>query len=408
MKVLRYFGLGEESVFGTPVPALVHFDPAATNLDSPTDQLIKYTGGLGRRMRKVKGGPYISGGSIEFAGDISTLDLILYFLLGTRTTDATGQASVVAEPFSTGVGETILNITLANTKVVPNTVIIDVAAALVAHDDGFGKIVEDASSGITGTIDYASGKVTLAGLIASTQYDFDYDHGFFVHTLSDLEDTELPSPTIRLGKDEFEHTFSGTMLSQLTLSVDREFLNLSMDIVAGKDIKDTIQAKSALKLVVEEPIPFHKMDLSIGPQGGAVASVGAKVNSLELVINNNGSTEVGMGLNSRFPNAAFAGELEITGSAELRFEDTSHKEDFWGGAAAPSEDGPNPKEIQIDMEANNNGSAIFTLPRALYDSAPVVSSGRDKIVQPIAFTNFEDGTTEKIIEVIINNLYDLI
>jgi hypothetical protein len=47
---------------------------------------------------------------------------------------------------------------------------------LVAHDTGLGLIVADNASGITGTINYKTGRVTLAGLLfAPTTYVWDYD-----------------------------------------------------------------------------------------------------------------------------------------------------------------------------------------------------------------------------------------
>jgi len=50
---------------------------------------------------------------------------------------------------------------------------------IVARDNGDGTIVEAAASGISGTIDYYSGDVTLAGLANSTQYYWKYEADYF-------------------------------------------------------------------------------------------------------------------------------------------------------------------------------------------------------------------------------------
>jgi len=67
------------------------------------------------------------------------------------------------------------------------------APQLVAHDDGNGLIVQDNASGITGTIDYDSGDITLAGLATSETYDYDYDAKAF-----DWDGTKFPEDMFQL------------------------------------------------------------------------------------------------------------------------------------------------------------------------------------------------------------------
>lgn len=50
---------------------------------------------------------------------------------------------------------------------------------IVAHDNGDGTIVQDAASGISGTIDYYSGQIALTGLTVSTQYFWNYEADYF-------------------------------------------------------------------------------------------------------------------------------------------------------------------------------------------------------------------------------------
>jgi len=57
----------------------------------------------------------------------------------------------------------------------PGTYTLTESASQKAHDDGAGLIIQDAASGIAGTIDYNGGHVELTGLTASKTYTYDYD-----------------------------------------------------------------------------------------------------------------------------------------------------------------------------------------------------------------------------------------
>lgn len=75
--------------------------------------------------------------------------------------------------FETAVAETTQTLFYDDVPITPGTwqiYITSTSGTLHGHDDGNGVIVEDNSSGISGTIDYSSGKVVLAGLTAETEY----------------------------------------------------------------------------------------------------------------------------------------------------------------------------------------------------------------------------------------------
>ncbi len=130
-------------------------------------------------------------------------------LAGRRTTeDDKGQ---VEDDFTTGGSETTQTLDLSgNVPQVryPVTGYFRVATVaqpgaggdlLVARDNGDGTIVQLNASGITGTIDYNSGDVTLAGLIVSTQYfhnftpkQFDKDDAAFPANMFDLMIEAVP------------------------------------------------------------------------------------------------------------------------------------------------------------------------------------------------------------------------
>ena len=84
----------------------------------------------------------------------------------------------ITDSFITGAAETTHSIDHGQegVPITPSTWTLSIAGPTQhAHDDGNGAIVEDASSGISGTIDYISGHVELAGLMVATTYTYDYD-----------------------------------------------------------------------------------------------------------------------------------------------------------------------------------------------------------------------------------------
>jgi hypothetical protein len=89
--------------------------------------------------------------------------------------------SLTDSTFDTGVGETTKSIVAENPPVTVSTwELYDTAGpTLVAHDDGAGAIVEDASSGIAGTINYNTGAISLTGLTESKTYEPQYDSRAF-------------------------------------------------------------------------------------------------------------------------------------------------------------------------------------------------------------------------------------
>lgn len=79
---LRYLGVGIEDEFGVAVPAEQHVDIASTSLDSPSEPVINYDGGMGRNRRIVRPGAYVSEGGAEFPVDVETIGYFLYLTLG--------------------------------------------------------------------------------------------------------------------------------------------------------------------------------------------------------------------------------------------------------------------------------------------------------------------------------------
>ncbi len=406
MTIRRYVGIGKESVYRTKAAAAFHIDPAAVNIGSPEDPFLHYEGGLGRMQKRYALGPYMSAGSVDFAGSIGFMWYLFWMLLGEKvTTDNT--TSVTGEAHPTGVGETELVFTTTNKPVTPGSFILeDSVPAQVAHDDGFGKIVEDGASGVSGSIDYATGTVRLQGLTGSEAYTIDYDYGTYEHIITPTESTTPLSFTVEAGKDYYEEDDLGQVMSKMSISVDREFFNVSIEVMGAENEVVTIKAEADLKLVQEPPIPFHQVQLKQADFGSALADMSCEVESFTLDIETGADTEAGLGLNSRFPCEAWAAILNITGAMTLKFRDDSWLQDFWGGTT-PVGNTPQEKTLQLLLNAGDHGDGILDLHRVLLQSHAVNPSGRERVSQEIAFKSLYDAVTAaEILTATFNALYN--
>lgn len=199
----------------------------------------------------------------------------------------------------------------------------------------------------------------------------------------------LDSFCARVGKDLFEHVFSGCVANQINLQVQGEFVNLTADILAAKDSKTTLTALASLLLPDAYPMAFHEVTASLDS-----VDQSAKVKSLNLTINNNMDVESGRGLGSRHPYRAVAKERETTIEMELFFANADLLEDFWGGASAPATTGPTDVPIVLSFDNGAaNGSMEITLPKVIYTNVKQQPSGRDEIVQSVTARALIDTVT---------------
>jgi len=405
--VLRYLGLGIEGAYGTPAAeADFHLDIASASLDSPSEPVITYEGGIGRMPARIVPGAYVPGGGAEFGVTMETFAYLLYLLFGVNATDDNAVADVVDEAFATITAQTTKTVTLAHQKVVQGSVEVS-AVGLVAHDDEHGNIVSDNASTVVGRVDYGAGVLYLSGLTASTNYTVDYSWGWYAHTLTPSEGNELPSFTAFVGKDVMEHQFNGCVVNQLDLSVEQELLNAKLDIACQKDLKGTLLDLEDLKLDLsqygERVKAFHDCQLKVADAGAVLGDISADVRSFKLSYNNNATTEDNMGLNSRYPQDGTGGPLEITGSMTIQLDDTSWKEDFWGGVT-PDDDNPVLKQMELTIDAGNWGKAVIKLGTVFLQSVAIQPKGRDKMMQEISFKALYDVTTATIITAVVQNL----
>jgi len=406
MEILRYFGIGKEATFGTKVDPVFFSRVFSSGLDSPENPVIKLEDGLGQFYDRYVPGAYISGGSVEIPVTVSTLWYLLWLALGSKSTDSSGVTSVSDEATAAD-GNGVIDVTLANTPVVYGSVkIYDSGDGLIASDDGCGKIVEENASGVSGTVDYVTGALYATGVTPDEACTTDYEHGQYKHTITCMNDIELPTATVRLGKDAYEHVFPACALGGISLKVEREMARLSMEITGGPDEPATLKTYSDLKFPPDKYQVFHSMKFEYADKDGSYSDVSAKVNALTLSAKNNADAEAGLGLNSRYPGKIYAGARELSVELTLKFEGKEHKEDFWGGAGGPTTT-PTEKKCKITLDsggAAGYGDTTIEAPRALIRSAPHQPSGRDRMEETLALDIMRDLSTWKSLEVVANVL----
>ena len=183
----------------------------------------------------------------------------------------------------------------------------------------------------------------------------------------------LPSFTSRIGKDLFEHVFSGCVINSITLSIEDAMVMLAIDVVAKDDTKTTLKTYAQLSFTEEPMLAFHEITAA----GGITPR--SRVRSLELAINNNADAAGGRGIGSRYPYRIPAGAREIDLSFSLWYEDDAELQRFWGGASGPAVTGATEFEFGFVATGTGGKKATFTLPRCIYTENQHQPSGRNFI-----------------------------
>jgi hypothetical protein len=197
------------------------------------------------------------------------------------------------------------------------------------------------------------------------------------HTFWGSNKNILDSFCARLGKDVFEHIFSGCVLNSLAIKVEGEYCEATASVIASKDIKTELKSIGELLLPDEYPLAFYEVTAKI-----AGNDYSAKIKGFTLTINNGMSADTGKTIGSRYPRLIRAGEREVTLSKTLMFDDTSELERYWGAESGPSDTGTEEFTVEINFDAGDNGSLKITLPRFIYTSVEQKPSGRDALEQP--------------------------
>jgi len=239
----------------------------------------------------------------------------------------------------------------------------------------------------SGNIVYASDINTIAYFLkwALGGYKFNLEggtNGLNEHKIYGAKDVFLPSFCAGLGKDHFEHVFSGCVINTLQLEVEGEFAVLTAEVLAAKDSKDDIKKIEDLSLPKAYLLAFHNVTVVIGDENGNVVE-SDDVKSLTLDINNNSDAEAGRALGSRYSKRIRSNEREVTANMNLNYTNTDVIEKFWGSESGPADTGTKEIDVEIALESGEHGSGVITLPKCILMGVNTQPSGRDELVQEI-------------------------
>jgi len=351
---------------------------------------------------------------------VSTMQHVLEMCLGGTVTYTDNTTGVLAEELGTpAAGITVLTSTLSKIPAVPGDLVVQTdAPADVAEDDGFGAITELNSSGVTGTINYTTGVVILAGLTPEETYEADYSEvdtsGFHNTVIVPSVADEQKDVTLSVGKDQFMHTFDGSVFDALTISIEKEFVMVSTDVISQIDSKETIATQAVVLAKMPRPekgneyyVPFHKVTAKMIDYGGTLAAFETTLESMTISIANGGDGESGVTLGSRNPRRQFLGEMEVSGDMSLVFDGTDELEDFWGGATGPDNAGTTEKALEVTFTANTDiGSIVLLFPKVIFQQVAIQGSGRERIIQELKWVALYDDSVTQIMQATCNCLYN--
>lgn len=205
----------------------------------------------------------------------------------------------------------------------------------------------------------------------------------FTHHFFPEQSALMKSFTARVGKDVFEHLFSGCVVGSLSLELDDGFFTGSVDIMGGADQKGTLQASPTF--TQGEIYAPHQVTAEID---GVDES--ANIESFSISIDTGADNEAGLTIGSRFPSRAYRGALAVKIEMGLSFFSTTQLERFWGTATGPSIN----KLTEIETTIYVGENIDILIPRAVYTAMSQPLSGRDRIEQSATIRALvkDDGT----------------
>lgn len=198
----------------------------------------------------------------------------------------------------------------------------------------------------------------------------------------------FPSFATRIGKDVFEHRFRGCVANSFELSVEGEFAQTTLDIVAAQDEKGALDENVIDSLEATPPFVFHEVTASLeGVDKSAIIS------SLTLSIENNLDGEGGRSLGSRHPRRVPVGNRRVSLEMTVWYQDTAQIERVWGDPNGPVAGGSAELPVVVTLDAGADGSTVLSLPRVLWTGVSTQPSGQGRIDQTVNAMAYLDEVT---------------
>jgi len=199
------------------------------------------------------------------------------------------------------------------------------------------------------------------------------------HEIYAVDNFELPSFTTRIGKDMFEHVFSGCIIDSLSITVDNEYCIVSIDIASKKDENKAIKSVGDLLISEKYPLVFHEVTVSRSNN-----DFKTKVKKMTLTINNNANADSGKRIGEINPVNIPVGRREVNLDLDLFYEDITELTRFWND----TED-----TITITFDGGSFEEIKITLPKVITAEVSTQPSGADEIVQTVKCHAYIDEKT---------------
>ena len=253
---------------------------------------------------------------------------------------------------------------------------------------------------ITYAVDINSIGYLLILVLGSCIQEGPDDNGLYTYEITNKKNgLVLPSASLYLGKDLFEHQFVGACIDQLELSIEDEYAEATVSFKTSKDNKGELRKESEIELPDAYPVVFHDLDISI-----AGDDRGPDLESLTLTITNNTDAEAGIGgSGARYPQMIYSGDIEVTFDLELAFNTLKDKQSFWGDKDGPSDNGSNEQELIITIDSGDYGNLELIMPRTVYQEVSIQPEGRDRLTQSISGKAYHSKDIDGLIKTVLNN-----
>lgn len=207
--------------------------------------------------------------------------------------------------------------------------------------------------------------------------------GPYTHTFFPQQSPLMKSFTARVGKDIFEHVFTGMVVSTLELALEDQLLLGTVEMLGGRDEKGTLA--DPVNFTQGDVYAFHEVNATVD---GVDES--ATLETFTLTIETGADNEAGRTIGSRFPRRAYRGALVVEAEMTLGFFSTAQLEKFWG---APT--GPTTGNLQeFPMTINVGPNIDIVIPRGIYTAMEQPVAGRERIEQTATLRGLvaADGT----------------
>lgn len=205
----------------------------------------------------------------------------------------------------------------------------------------------------------------------------------FTHTFSPQLSGLMTPFTCAVGKDLFEHVFTGNVISEISLEADSEWANLSVSVVGSRDLRGDLV----------DDVVYTEGHMYTAPEGRLVSGQtdrSADINSVNLSISTGANIEDSAGFGSRFGSKATRGSMEVTLELSLAFDSMDELVRYWGGS-----DGPSSDTITEESYTLSFGDAIdIVIPRAVATAVEQPADGRGTITQSVTLRGMYSETTK--------------